>query len=92
MQQAASVDRALWPAIAVSQIMRPISPEDAVGPDTDAFTTLMQMRRSGQSRLMVLRHGRLLGMVSSRDLLNILALEQELHRYRSRPTGPLVPQ
>ena len=48
---------------------------------------LMQMRRTGQSRLMVLHHGRLFGMVSSRDLLDILSLEQELHGYRSRPTG-----
>jgi Zn-dependent protease/predicted transcriptional regulator len=92
MQQAASVDRALWPTIPVRRIMRPVSPDDAVEPDTDAYTALMQMRRSGQSRLMVLHHGRLFGMVSSRDLLDILSLERELHGYRSRPTGPLVPQ
>ena len=91
MQQAASMDRALWPAVPIGQIMRHLSPEDVVGPDTDAFATLMQMRRTGQSRLMVLHHGRLFGMVSSRDLLDILSLEQELHRYRSPPTNQLVP-
>ena len=92
MHQAASVERALWPSVRVGQIMRPSSPDDAIAPDTDAFAALMQMRRSGQSRLMVLHHGRLFGMVSSRDLLDILSLEQELRGYRSRPTGPPVPQ
>ena len=91
MQQAASMDRALWPAVPIRQIMRHLSPEDAVGPGTDAFATLMQMRRTGQSRLMVLHHGRLFGMVSSRDLLDILSIEQELHRYRSPPTNQLAP-
>lgn len=91
MQQAASMDRTLWPAVPIGQIMRLLSPEDVVGPDTDAFVTLMQMRRTGLSRLMVLHHGRLFGMVSSRDLLDILSLEQELHRYRSPPTNQLAP-
>ena len=92
MQQAASVERTLWPSIRVGQIMRPFSPDDAIEPDTDAFAALMQMRRTGQSRLVVLHHGRLFGMVSSRDLLDILSLDQELRGYRSRPTGPPVPQ
>ena len=92
MQQAASMDRALWPVVPVGQVMRPLSPDDVVGPDANAFAALAQMRRTGQSRLMVLHHGRLFGMVSSRDLLDVLALEQELHRHKSQRTGPLVPQ
>jgi Zn-dependent protease len=92
MQQAASVDRTLWPAVPISQIMRSLSPDNAVAPDTDAFTTLMQMRRTRQTRLMVLHHGRLFGIVSSRDLLDVLSLERELHRYRSPPTKLLVSQ
>ena len=31
-------------------------------------------------------------MISSRDLLDILSLEQELHRYRIPPTNQLTPQ
>jgi Zn-dependent protease len=92
MQLAASVDRALWPVVPIGQIMRHLSPDDAVGPETDAFTALAQMRRTGQSRLMVLHHGKLFGMISSRDLLDVLSLEQELQRYKAPPTGPLVPQ
>jgi CBS domain-containing protein len=72
--------------------MRHLSPDDTVGPEADAFTALAQMRRTGQSRLMVLHHGKLFGMISSRDLLDILSLEQELQRYKAPPTSPLVPQ
>ena len=92
IQQATSVDRELWPAVPVGRAMRVLVPEDAVTAETDAFTALMQMRRTGQSRLMVLHQGALSGIVSSRDLLDILSLEQELHRHGSRPTGSLVPQ
>ncbi len=92
MQQATSVERALWPAIPVGRIMRPLSPDDTITPETDAFTALVQMRRTGQGRLVVVQHGSLFGMVSSRDLLDILSLEQELHRHGSRPAGPLVPR
>lgn len=58
--------------------MRPLSPDDAVAPEADAFAALTQIRRTRRSRLMVLRDARLLGIVSSRDLLDTLALEQEL--------------
>lgn len=79
MEQAAMIDRSQWPFVPVGEIMRPLSSDDVVSPDADTFTALTQMRRSGQSRLMVLHHGRLLGMISSRDLLDVLSLEQELH-------------
>jgi len=92
MQQAASMDRALWPVVPIGQAMRPLSPDDVLGPDADAFTALAQMRRTGQNRLMVLHHGRLFGMVSSRDLLDVLSLEQELRRCRPPTTGLMVPQ
>jgi CBS domain-containing protein len=78
MQQVGAVDRTLWPTARVGQVMRRLSSDDCVGPDADAFTALSQIRRTGQSRLMVLHHGRLLGMISSRDLLDVLSLEQEL--------------
>ena len=76
--QAVSIDRASWPTVPVSRIMSPISADDAISPEASAFAALTQMRRFGRSRLMVLGTGRLLGIVSSRDLLDILALEQEL--------------
>ena len=79
MEHVGAVNRELWTATQIGQVMRRPASDDFVAPDADAFSVLTQMRRSGQSRLMVLRHGRLSGMISSRDLLDVLSLEQELH-------------
>ena len=56
MRQAGSVDRALWRETPVGRIMRPVSPDDTVAPETDAFTALTLMRRTCQHRMMVLRN------------------------------------
>lgn len=89
-QQLGAVDREAWPAVPVGQIMRPVSPDDEIAPDSSASDALGQMRRTGQSRLMVTRNRQLLGIVSSRDLLNALSLEQELDRQGFRNSGRLV--
>jgi hypothetical protein len=57
--------------------MRPLCRDDVVTPRTDAFAARTQMRRTGQSRLMVLQHGGLLGILSFRDLLHVLLFERE---------------
>jgi len=83
-QQAAEIDRALWPSVPVRRIMHPLSRDDTVAPEANAFAALTQMRRTGQSRLVVLHNRRLVGIVSSRDLLDVLSLEQELHPHSAR--------
>lgn len=74
------------------EFMRPLCRDDIVAPETSAFAALMQMRRTGRSRLMVLHGGALFGIVTSRDLLDVLSLERELHQYKSGATGLLVPR
>jgi Zn-dependent protease len=91
-QQAAAVDRSLWDMTTVGRIMRPLSRDDTVTPETNAFAALTQMRRSGQSRLMVLRQGVLLGILSSRDLLQVLSFEQEVRQRASGSGRKLLPQ
>lgn len=61
-------------------------------PETSAFVALMQMRRTGRSRLMVVHDGALFGILSSRDLLNVLSLERELHHYKPGESGLLMPR
>ncbi len=86
-QQAAAVYRTQWQTLPVARIMRPLSRDDAVTPETNAFAALTQMRRTGHSRLVVLRHGALLGILSSRDLLQVLSLEQEMRGRKQRGAG-----
>lgn len=79
-RQAAAIDRAQWPIVPIVRIMRPLSRDDVVTPETDSFAALEQMQRTGHSRLVVMQQGSLRGILSSRDLLDILSLDQELGR------------
>ena len=71
-REAAAVPRAEWQVTPVGAIMLLLSPEDAIGPDAEVTAAMQQMRRTGRSRLMVLRADRLLGILSSRDVLNLI--------------------
>ncbi|MBU6499053.1 MAG: site-2 protease family protein [Rhodospirillales bacterium] len=91
-QQAVALERSLWPGVPVGEVMRPLTAEDVIEPETDAYTALQKMRGGGAGRLVVLRDGVLLGIVSSRDLLGVLALEQVLHDRMPRDRGRVVPR
>jgi len=82
--QAAEVERTQWPSTPIGRIMRPLCRDDILAPRADAFAALTQMRRTGQSRLVVLQHGALLGILSSRDVLRVLSFEQELEQPMGR--------
>jgi CBS domain-containing protein len=58
--------------------MIPLAEAHCIGPDEDAFKALVRMRQSGSSRLLVIAHGRLLGIVTLKDLLDYLTLRQDL--------------
>jgi Zn-dependent protease len=67
-----------WPYIAVADIAEPCSDENTVTPDADALEALSLMSRTGNSRLMVVDQGRLVGIVSLKDLLRFLSIKMEL--------------
>ncbi len=76
--QAAALERARWPLTPVSAIMVPATAEDVVAPESDALAALTQMQRSGRGRLLVARQGDLVGILSLRDMLRLLAVTREL--------------
>lgn len=77
-EQAAKMDRSLWPTVPVEQIMVTCKTEDIVSPDADAHAALLQMGRSGRSRLWVVKEGRLVGVLSLSDMLELLSAKLEL--------------
>ncbi len=81
-EQAAKIDRTAWATTPVERIMAPCGPEDVVGPDADAVAALAQMRRSGRSRLWVVEEGRLVGVLSLHDMLELLSAKLELEHGR----------
>ena len=77
-REAASVDRRLWSGIPLARILKPLSPATTIAPETDALTALRRMRTSGEDRLLVLRDNELIGTLGLRDVLDVLALREQL--------------
>jgi Zn-dependent protease/predicted transcriptional regulator len=77
-REAAALARDLWPGTPVAHIMLAPAPDALVAPETDLMQALRQLGHSGESRLMVVRDRRLVGLLSSRDILNEFVLRQEL--------------
>lgn len=73
-----ATEREHWPTRRVRDIMQPCSEANTVPPETDAAQTLARMRQTGNSRLLVRRGDRLVGIVALRDLLDFLSLREDL--------------
>ncbi|UCH75484.1 MAG: site-2 protease family protein [Rhodospirillales bacterium] len=76
--QIKQVPREKWDVARVSEIMSPTSGENTVTADLDAVDALKLMRRTGNSRLMVLENGKLVGLVTLKDLLHLISLKMDL--------------
>ena len=83
-EQIKQIPREEWRLRLVSEVMRPCSPEIIVTPQTDAVQVLSKANRNGMSEFLVVDGGRLVGMVSLKDLLKFLSLKMELEEDRPR--------
>jgi Zn-dependent protease/CBS domain-containing protein len=72
------VPRERWAATRVSEIAAACSGDNTIAPDADAANALAQMGRTGQSRLMVVEDGRLIGILSLKDLAAVITVKQAL--------------
>ena len=72
------VPREQWDMTDVAAIMSPCSRENMIEADEDATQALSLMTRTGNSRLMVTERSRLVGIVSLKDMLKLLALKMDL--------------
>lgn len=77
-RQVKEVPRDRWGLVTVGAIATSCSEENTVEADEDAMRALLLMQRTGNSRLMVTKNGRLVGIVSLKDMLNLLALKSDL--------------
>ncbi len=75
VKQAAAVPRTEWSAHTVGEMMQPLSNENLVGPEEDAFKALALMNRTGNSRLMVVDGDQLVGIIALKDMLKLLSLK-----------------
>ena len=72
------VPREEWGRRTVGSVFERSGPDNTVPPDADALRAMALMRRTGQPRVMVAEDGRLLGIVTLKDLLDFFALKVEL--------------
>lgn len=72
------VPREEWGRRTVASVVVPCGADNSVRPDADALEALALMRRTGRSRLLVVDEGRLMGLVTLKDLLEFFALKVEL--------------
>jgi predicted transcriptional regulator len=71
--------RGEWPRHRVAEIMAADLDRIEITPDTDSLDALTRMQRTDQSRLLVVDHGTLVGIVTLKDLLDFLNLKLELN-------------
>ncbi|UCB44458.1 MAG: site-2 protease family protein [Spirochaetota bacterium] len=73
-----SVPRSEWNKRTVGDITEACTPENTVSPETDAIRVLGIMRQTGSSRLLVVHKGKLVGIITLKDLIDFIALKIEL--------------
>ncbi|MBH0204005.1 MAG: site-2 protease family protein [Nitrospira sp.] len=79
-RQIAGIPREEWKRLTVRDVAVPCSKDNTVGIDTGALTALSIMNRTGNSRLLVMDGDRLVGIVTLKDLMKLLALKLDLER------------
>lgn len=72
------VPREQWRSLTVTGLIQPVTVENSIDPDTPVKEALNRMSLTGLSRLLVMEHGRMAGIVTLKDLLEFLALKMEL--------------
>jgi len=77
-QQVKQIPRSEWAQHSVQELLAPSSKGNTVTADTDAIQVLSLMQQTGNSRLMVVEGGRLVGVIALKDMLAFLALKLDL--------------
>ena len=77
-RQVKEIPREEWGRETIREAASPCSEENTISPGTDAIKALAMMNQSGVSRLLVVENGRLVGLVTLKDLLDFFSLKVEL--------------
>lgn len=78
LKQLKRVPRGVWNSVAVGEAAAPVTGDLVIDASADAFEAVKRMQRAGRSRLLVLEQGRLVGMLSLKDLLELIAIRLQL--------------
>jgi len=82
VRQVKALPREKWDWTRVRDLSEPCGEDNTVEADTDAVEVLARMNRTGTSRLMVTERGRLVGILTLKDMLALLSLKMDLEGKR----------
>jgi Zn-dependent protease/CBS domain-containing protein len=80
-RQVKEIPREAWSRETIREAASQCSPENTISPDTDAIKALAMMTQTGVSRMLVVDNGRLVGIVTLKDLLDFFSLKVELEEH-----------
>lgn len=78
MEQAKEIPRESWRERSVGELAEGCSGDNTIPPESDVVEALSAMNRKGKSRLMVVEGGRLLGIITMRDIMRHFSMKLEL--------------
>jgi len=80
-RQVKDIPRDLWTSRTVGNVAIRSSPKNTIDPSTDALKALSVMSRTGNSRLMVVDDGKLVGIITLKDIMGFISIKLELDEY-----------
>jgi Zn-dependent protease/CBS domain-containing protein len=78
LKQVKEIPREQWVEKTVRDLMVPIREEIVLDPEGEAVEGLQKMIRTGEGRLPVVKDGEVVGMITRRDILNLLEIKTDL--------------
>ena len=78
INQVKQVAQEEWPVRTVGELTQQCTIDNTISPEADATKALEQMNRTGVSRLLVVDDGRLVGILTLKDMLTFLSLRVDL--------------
>jgi len=77
-RQVKEIPQEAWGRETIREAASPCSADNTISPATDAVKALGMMSQGGVSRMLVVENGRLVGLVTLKDLLDFFSLKVEL--------------
>jgi CBS domain-containing protein len=78
LKQVKEIPRDQWVEKTVREVMMPMREEIMLDPEGEAVHALQKMIRTGEGRLPVVKDGKAVGMITRRDILNLLEIKTDL--------------
>lgn len=78
-----NLPREEWGWRKVRDVATSCTAENTIAPDTEVLKAMSMMTQSGKSRLMVVDHGKLVGILALKDLMKKLSTKLELNQFHN---------